>query len=249
STLDYVKYLLNDSEINNNINYSELRKELDTSTYEGDTFKRKSEIELDDYIYFKEDKYKKALNANEINYNLEDELLTDNADYILKSNIIQLKKELIEEKHKNQVLQEENEKLKLLLKETKMENEEKRTILDNGYIDTHLKLNPEQQITLEKLQELMIQLSKKIEKLKNDNETLKQKVILTNLEKENKTPINTIKLENKYLNDNYFNILTDDECRHVLYYICNHLKIKDFSNIKTNLKNVELTIKAVPQMQ
>jgi len=31
------------------------------------------------------------------------------------------------------------------------------------------------------------QLSKKIEKLKNDNETLKQKVILSNKEKENKS--------------------------------------------------------------
>jgi len=41
SALEYVKYLLNDSNNNDKINYSELREELDTSTFGGDTFNKK----------------------------------------------------------------------------------------------------------------------------------------------------------------------------------------------------------------
>lgn len=162
-----------------------------------------------------------------------------------KNNIIQLKKELLEAKNKNEILQEENFQLKESLQKANILNEEKRKI-DEGYdIDSQLKLNPEQQITLEKLQELMIQLSKKIEKLKNDNETLKKRVILSN----NESKFNSIIKNGNNPTNNVINILTDEECRHMLSYICKHLKINDFTNIETNLRNVELTIKSVPHMQ
>ncbi|OUM67122.1 hypothetical protein PIROE2DRAFT_5502 [Piromyces sp. E2] len=127
SALDYVKYLLNDSETNNRINYSELREELDTSTFESDTFNKnkyyKNNNKELDYAYFKEEK---------------DEFSTEYEEYIskintLKNDIILLKKELLEEKNNNKVLQEENKKLKQSLQKTNIENEKKNTMMDDRY--------------------------------------------------------------------------------------------------------------------
>jgi len=248
SALEYVKYLLNDTNNNDKINYSELREELDTSTFGGDTFNKKFYKKKDDKElvnnYFKEKDIldtKDVNNTTTIDNNIPSEYDEIN---IYKNNIIQLKKELLEAKNKNKILQEENFQLKESLQKANILNEERKP--DDGYdIDTQLKLNPEQQITLEKLQELMIQLSKKIEKLKNDNETLKKRVILSN----NENKFNSIIKNDNNLTNNVINILTDEECRHMLSYICKHLKINDFTNIETNLRNVELTIKAVPHMQ
>lgn len=247
SALEYVKYLLNDSNNNDKINYSELREELDTSTFGGDTFNKKLFKKKDDKElvnnYFNE---KDNLNTKDVDNTTIDNIPPEyNEIDTYKNNIIQLKKELLEAKNKNEILQEENFQLKESLQKANILNEEKRKI-DEGYdIDSQLKLNPEQQITLEKLQELMIQLSKKIEKLKNDNETLKKRVILSN----NESKFNSIIKNGNNPTNNVINILTDEECRHMLSYICKHLKINDFTNIETNLRNVELTIKSVPHMQ
>ncbi|ORY73581.1 hypothetical protein LY90DRAFT_503125 [Neocallimastix californiae] len=137
-------------------------------------------------------------------------------------------------KKKNKILEEENTQLKLLLNETKLTNERDNFVNNEG-----------------KLQELMIQLSKKIEKLKNDNETLKQKVVSYNEDTNEINVLNIIKTKNKNKceTEKFIDILTDEECRQVLFYICSHLKINDFTNIDTNLRNVEITIKSVPQMQ
>ncbi|ORX83314.1 hypothetical protein BCR32DRAFT_292054 [Anaeromyces robustus] len=254
TAFDYVKYLLNDSELNKNINYSELREELDTSTYDDTFHKNKYENNNDkemDYNYYSEDN--DNINLKDISL---DEFQTEYEDYsnniaFYKKNIYQLKKELLESKNKNKELLNENNQLKLLLQEKNINNEKKSSLFDDRYdIDYQLKLNPEQQITLEKLQELMIQLSKKIEKLKNDNESLKQKVITINNNKMNGiNEFSTYKRDNLNNNQSITDILTDEECRYVLTFICKHLNIKDFTNIERNLKNVELTIKAVPQMQ
>ncbi|ORY01652.1 hypothetical protein LY90DRAFT_678656 [Neocallimastix californiae] len=169
-----------------------------------------------------------------------------------KKDIEELKNELEETNNKNKILEEENTQLKLLLNETKLTNERDNFVNNEGSdMDIQLKLNPEQQITLEKLQELMIQLSKKIEKLKNDNETLKQKVVSYNEDTNEINVLNIIKTKNKNKceTEKFIDILTDEECRQVLFYICSHLKINDFTNIDTNLRNVEITIKSVPQMQ